>query len=85
MDHARIMQILSETAFPNSRSVYQALNKVWNEVAQERSPIAPMDKIYGQPLDLYLEVALERLRQDEKWGASRGRSQKNRNRLDCGY
>jgi hypothetical protein len=36
MKTKRIKEIQSQTAYPNSVSVQQALLKVWNEVAQER-------------------------------------------------
>ena len=35
MTTERIKQIQSKTAYPESRSVHQALLKVWNECAQE--------------------------------------------------
>ena len=36
MTTERIKEIQAETAYPNSRSVQQALLKVWNECEQER-------------------------------------------------
>jgi hypothetical protein len=37
MNSNRIKEIQRETAYPNSRSVHQALLKVWNECAQQQS------------------------------------------------
>ena len=36
MNTERIKEIQKETAYPNSRSVQQALLKVWNECEQEK-------------------------------------------------
>jgi len=35
----RIKEIQAETAYPNSKSVQQALLKVWNECEQERKQV----------------------------------------------
>ena len=37
MNSNRIKEIQLETAYPNSRSVHQALLQVWNECAQQQS------------------------------------------------
>lgn len=36
MDSERIKEIQAETAYPQSRSVHQALLKVWNECEQKQ-------------------------------------------------
>jgi hypothetical protein len=39
MDSNRIREIHLETAYPSSRSVYQALLQVWNECEQDETKI----------------------------------------------
>ena len=39
MNSDRIKEIQSETAYPNSVSVYQALLQVWNECEQQQNKI----------------------------------------------
>ena len=48
MTTERIKEIQAETAYPNSRSVQQALLKVWNECEQERVKNCFMPDVVGQ-------------------------------------
>ena len=44
----RIKEIQAETDYPNSRSVLQALLKVWNECEQERVKNCSIPNVVGQ-------------------------------------
>jgi hypothetical protein len=48
MTSDRIKEIQEGTAYPNSRSVYQALFQVWNECGQEQSKNIQTEKIKAQ-------------------------------------
>jgi|GEM_PF-1655102 len=48
MTTERIKEIQAETAYPNSRSVQQALLKVWNECEQERVKNCSIPNVVGQ-------------------------------------
>ncbi len=48
MTTERIKDIQAETAYPNSRSVQQALLKVWNECEQERVKNCSILDVVGQ-------------------------------------
>lgn len=48
LDNNRIKEIQEQTAYPESVSVYQALNQVWNECEQERVKNCSIPAVVGQ-------------------------------------
>ena len=44
MDSTRIQEIQQKTAYPDSKSVQQALLQVWNECAQEQAQLIELYK-----------------------------------------
>ncbi len=52
MTSTRIEELMKQTAYPESDSVYQAMNQVWNEMQQDFNSRVCMNCVYNTPSEM---------------------------------